>query len=129
MTRRLGAFLARIGGLRRRFAVLLGGCQTGDGLLGAKVGGACITSRLCGLAGGLIGSSVGLLFAGVGAIPGAVVGSFLGVFLGEYGTCRDWRAAGKATVGMMAGYTLSTGVQIAVGVSMLAIFVWQVLKG
>ena len=98
-------------------------------LLGAKVGGASVWSTLSSLAGALLGGTVGLFFGGVGAAPGMIIGGILGVLLNEYRERRAWEPAWKATVGLMLGFTLSSVLQILIGIAMLAIFVWQVLRG
>lgn len=97
--------------------------------LGAKVGGASIHSTLFSMAGALLGGSIGFLFAGIGVVPGMLVGSILGVFFNEYRKCREWRASWKATLGLMIGFTLSSVVEFLVGILMLVVFVWQVLRG
>lgn len=99
------------------------------GQLGAKVGGASLSSTLFSLLGWLLGGIIGLLAGGVGAIPGMIVGSVLGVFVNELREHRNWKAAWQATLGLLAGWTLSTVVQLAIGTVMLAIFAWQVLRG
>jgi uncharacterized protein YqgC (DUF456 family) len=97
--------------------------------LGAKVGGACLASRIYGLIGGILGGLIGLFAGGIGAIPGMLVGSLVGVFWSEYRTRNDWKASLKATAGMLVGWTLSSGVQLVVGLVMLMLFVWQALRG
>ena len=97
--------------------------------VGAKAGGASIWSLLAGLLLGAIGALVGAVFLGVGAIPGAVVGAVLGVLLAEYYQRKDWREALKASGGWLIGCTLSGGVQLLIGVLMITVFAWQVLRG
>jgi uncharacterized protein YqgC (DUF456 family) len=99
------------------------------GYLGAKVAGASLRSTLYGMGGAFLGGTIGFLFAGVGAIPGVLVGSILGVWISEYVERKDWKAALQATMGMMLGFTVSTVVQGILGLMMLAIFCWQVLRG
>lgn len=99
------------------------------GYLGAKVGGASLRSTLYSMAGALIGGVLGLLVAGVGVIPGVLLGSVLGVLISEYLQRRQWKAALKATLGLVVGLTVSNVVQFAFGLIVLAIFVWQVLRG
>jgi uncharacterized protein YqgC (DUF456 family) len=98
-------------------------------MLGARVGGASIASTLFGMLGAAVGALIGFLFGGIGMFPGMVVGSILGVFLNELRVNRDWKEAAKATLGLGVGYTLSTVVQLAIGVVMLVLFVWQGLRG
>ncbi len=97
--------------------------------LGAKVGGASLWSVVCSLLGALLGGLVGLLFAGVGAVPGALIGSVAGVLLNEYRQRGKWREAWQATLGLVVGFTLSSLVQLVIGVLMIVIFVWQALLG
>jgi uncharacterized protein YqgC (DUF456 family) len=98
-------------------------------MLGARVGGASIASTLCSMLGAAVGALAGLLVGGIGMFPGMIVGSLLGVFLNEFRVSRDWREAGKATLGLGVGYTLSTVVQVSIGVIMLVLFVWKGLRG
>ena len=97
--------------------------------LGARVSGASLRSTLASLAGMLLGGVVGLLFAGVGLFPGMMVGSLLAVLLNEYRERRAWGAAWRATLGLAVGFTLSTVVQVCIGLAMLALFAWQALRG
>jgi uncharacterized protein YqgC (DUF456 family) len=84
---------------------------------------------LLSVAGGLLGALIGLFFGGIGAIPGAWIGSIAGVMVSEWIERKDWRAALRATLGLVVGFTLSTVVQLVFGVLMFAIFVWQVVRG
>jgi uncharacterized protein YqgC (DUF456 family) len=99
------------------------------GLLGAKVGGASLRSTLLSLAGGLLGTVIGFFVGGIGALAGAWIGSVLGVLLSEWIERKDWRAALRATLGLVVGFSLSTVVQLVFGVVMLGIFVWQAIRG
>lgn len=99
------------------------------GLLGAKVGGASLRSTLFSLAGCLLGTVIGFFVGGIGALAGAWIGSVLGVLVSEWIERRDWKAALRAALGLVVGFTLSTVVQLVLGVVMLGIFVWQVLRG
>lgn len=96
---------------------------------GAKAAGASILSLLTGIALGAIGALVGFLFLGIGALPGAILGAFAGIVLAEGYQSRDWEKAVKAGGGMLLGCALSAGVQLLIGLSMILIFIWQVLKG
>lgn len=97
--------------------------------VGARAGGASPTSLLVGLLLGVVGALVGLIFLGVGAIPGAIVGAIAGVIVAEYHRREDWVEAFKAGGGWAAGCLLSGGVQLVIGILMILIFVWQVLRG
>lgn len=90
--------------------------------IGAKVGGASGWSVVVGLVGGLVGF---VLFT----LPGAIIGAILGVLLTEIVRVGDWRQAFKAGGGWIAGWLLSTVVQLGIGLVMIAIFVWQVTQG
>jgi hypothetical protein len=96
---------------------------------GAKVGGASTWSLLVGVLLGAVGAAVGLIFFGIGAVPGALLGALVGLVLAEWYRRRDWRETLKVVGGWLAGYLLSVGVQFYIGISMILIFVWQVLKG
>jgi hypothetical protein len=90
--------------------------------IGAKVGGASGWSVVVGLVGGLVGF---IAFS----LPGAIIGALLGVLLTEIVRLGDWRQALKAGGGWALGWALATVMQLGLGVTMVAIFVWQVLKG
>jgi uncharacterized protein YqgC (DUF456 family) len=90
--------------------------------VGAKVGGASGWSVLVGLVGGLVGF---VLFT----LPGAILGAIAGVLLTEIIRVGDWRKALKAGSGWLLGWVLSTVVQLAIGLSMVALFVWQIRQG
>jgi uncharacterized protein YqgC (DUF456 family) len=94
-------------------------------LLGAKAGGASLASTLYSLLGALVGGVIGFLLAGVGAVPGMIAGSILGIAGSAYLEHKEWKAAWKATLGLVAGWTLSTLLQLAIGLAMLALFIWQ----
>jgi len=97
--------------------------------LGAKAGGASVLAMVAGIVGGAIGALVGAVFFGVGAVPGAVLGALIGVVAVEWHRRKDWREAFKAGGGWLVGCTLSGGVQLVIALLMIAIFVWQALKG
>ena len=90
--------------------------------VGAKMGGASGWSVVLGLLGGL----VGLVFF---SLPGAILGALVAVVLTEILRQDDWRQAFKAGTGWIVGWLLSTILQVAIGVTMVAIFAWQVLLG
>jgi len=97
--------------------------------LGAQVGGASVTATLWSLGGSLLGGLIGLAFGGVGALPGMILGSIAGVLISQYRERHEWRAALKATLGLLVGWTVSGLVQLATGLAMMGIFAWQVLRG
>jgi uncharacterized protein YqgC (DUF456 family) len=90
--------------------------------VGAKIGGASGWSVVLGLIGGLAGF---LLFS----LPGAILGAILAVVLTEIVRQDDWRMAFKAGSGWIIGWALSTLLQLGIGLSMVAIFVWQIVQG
>ena len=97
--------------------------------LGAKVQGASAWSLLAGLLLGVVGAAVGSLFFGVGLVPGAILGALLGIVLAEFHQHEDWDQAIKAGGGWLLGCLLSDLIQLIIGVLMVLIFVWQVLRG
>lgn len=90
--------------------------------VGAKVGGASGWSVLAGMIGGLIGFLVL-------SLVGAIIGAILGVLLTEIVRLGDWRKALKAGGGWAIGWALATVVQVGIALTMVAIFVWQVIQG
>jgi uncharacterized protein YqgC (DUF456 family) len=90
--------------------------------VGAKVGGASGWSMVVGVVAGLVGFVV---FNFVGAI----VGTVLGVLGAELVRVGDVKKALKAGSGWLIGWALSTVLQLVIGLSMAAIFVWQVAEG
>lgn len=99
------------------------------GQLGAKAAGASFRSTMWGLVGALAGGLLGLVFGGAGALPGMWIGAVLGVLLNEYRERGSWRAAWQAAIGVAIGSVISIVVQLVIGLAMIAIFVWQVLRG
>lgn len=90
--------------------------------VGAKMGGASGWSVALGLVGGLLGL---VLFS----LPGAILGALLAVVLTEIARQDDWRKALKAGRGWLVGWILATLLQLGVGLTMVAIFAWQVIQG
>jgi hypothetical protein len=87
--------------------------------MGAKAGGASGWSILAGMVGGL----VGLIFF---SLPGSILGALLGMFLVEVLRVRDLRKAVKSGGGWLMGWLLSVILELAIGLIMIAIFVWRV---
>ncbi|MDN5696825.1 MAG: DUF456 family protein, partial [Rubrobacter sp.] len=88
--------------------------------------------------GGLVGTLLGALVFGVGAIFGLILGSIAGVFAGEYikrnrqSATRessapeggpDWGRISRAAGGVLVGYVLSAIVQGTLAVASVAAFV------
>lgn len=90
--------------------------------IGAKMGGASGWGVLFGMLGGLGGF---VIFS----LPGAILGAILGVMLTEIIRLGNWKLALKAGGGWALGWALSAIVQLSIGLSMVAIFAWQVLRG
>ena len=86
--------------------------------MGAKAGGASGWSILAGMVGGLVGL---LLFS----LPGSIIGALLGMLLVEVLRLKDWRKAIKSGGGWLFGWLLSTVLELAIGLVMIAIFVWR----
>ena len=93
-------------------------------LLGAQKTGAAKRALFLGVIGAIAGTFIIPL-----PILGTVIGYAIGVFLGEFMKVRDWRLALKASVGGVAGWGVSTIVEIVGALLILAIFVVQVLSG
>ena len=89
-------------------------------LIGAKVTGASGWAIIAGAAGSLIGLVVL-------SLPGAIIGYAAGILLAEYYRFRDWNKAIKSSVGGVAGFGISTMVELGAGILTLIIFIQQVL--
>ena len=87
--------------------------------MGARAGGASGWSILAGMVGGLVGLVVF-------SLPGSIIGVLLGMFLVETLRVKGWRQALKSGGGWMLGWLLSTVIELAIGLIMVAIFTWRV---
>lgn len=87
--------------------------------LGARRAGASGWATLASFVGGIIG----LLLL---SLPGMLIGSLAAVVLVEYSRHRDWRRVLRASGGYLAGWLLSTVVEVAVCVIMIGIFLLRV---
>jgi uncharacterized protein len=97
-------------------------------LLGAKTTGASRRSLVLGALGGILGFFfLGAFFPIIGSLFGGVIGYSLGILLGQYHKYRDWGLAIRAGLGGLAGWGVSTAIQLGAGLIIIAIFVWQVL--
>lgn len=94
-----------------------------------RLGGASWAALLAGAVLGLVGLFVGLLFAGIGAIPGTLIGTLAGILLVEWRRRRQWLAAIRAGAGWLIGYLVSSLVEFGVGLVMILLFTWQVARG
>ncbi len=103
-------------------ALVAGLAQVWLPLLGAQKQGAAKRALFLGLVGAVVGTFL---------IPipllGTVIGYAVGVFLGEYMKVRDINLAFKASLGGVAGWGVSTIVEIVAALVILLIFVIQVL--
>ena len=93
-------------------------------LLGAQKTGAAKRALFLGIVGAIVGTFVIPI-----PILGTVIGYAIGVFLGEFMKVRDWRLALKSSLGGVAGWGVSTIVEIIGALVILVIFVVQVLLG
>lgn len=99
-------------------------------LFGAKTGGASFVSMVYGFIGAIIGFFVlGAIAPLVGGLFGGILGYSAGVLLGQYQKQRDWNLAIKASLGGLAGWGVATVIQLGGALMIMAIFIWQVLKG
>jgi len=93
--------------------------------LGSRLGGASGQALLAGLGLGALGFVIGMFVGGIGAVPGGLMGSLVGILLVEYHRRKDWKRAIRAGTGWLAGCLLSGFIQMAAGIAMILIFVWQ----
>ncbi len=68
--------------------------------------------------GAALGGLLGLAFG----LPGVLLGPFLGAVAAELTLRRDWRASGLAGVGATVGLALGAAAKLALGFSMLGVF-------
>ena len=97
--------------------------------IGARIGGASNWSLLLGLATGLLGAAAGYFVFQVGAVPGAIVGALAGIYAAEWRRHQDTQKALQASGGWLLGCLLSGSIQLVIGLLMIAIFIFEVLKG
>ena len=71
------------------------------------------------MTGAAIGGVVGLFFG----IPGVLLGPFAGAVLGELALQRTLEQASRAGIGSVVGLALGVAGKLAIGVSMLGLFV------
>ncbi len=86
------------------------------GSLGAKRYGASGRAVF----GAAIGAIVGMFFG----IVGILLGPFIGAMLGELSVRSDLSAAGRAGYGATLGMILGTAAKLAIGIAMVAVFVF-----
>lgn len=111
------------------FAIITGTADLWLSLLGAKTGGAAKRAMFLGAIGGVLGFFLlGAVLPVVGNLFGGIIGYAIGVLLGQYQKFQDWNVALKASIGGVVGWGIATVVQLAGGVLMTVIFIWQVLS-
>jgi uncharacterized protein YqgC (DUF456 family) len=109
-------------------AIVTGTADLWLSLLGAKTGGAARRAMILGFIGGILGFFLlGAFLPIIGNLFGGIIGYALGVLIGQYQKYQDWKVALKASIGGVVGWGIATVVQLAGGVLMLLIFIWQVL--
>ena len=86
----------------------------GAGALGARQFGASRSAVI----GAAIGAVVGIFFG----LPGILLGPFVGAVVGELAAARELREAGVAGVGASIGLIVGAALKLALGFSMLAIY-------
>ncbi len=111
------------------FAIITGTADLWLSLLGAKTSGAAKRAMFLGAIGGVLGFFLlGAVLPVVGNLFGGIIGYAIGVLLGQYQKFQDWNVALKASIGGVVGWGIATVVQLAGGVLMIVIFIWQVLS-
>ena len=90
--------------------------------LGAKSLGASKRSAFLGFIGGVIGTFIMPLV-------GTVIGYAVGIILGEYHKHRDLRVAIKRSIGGVAGWGISTVVELAGALTIFIVFLLIALGG
>ena len=110
-------------------ALITGTADLWLSLLGSKKGGASWQAMLLGVIGSIVGFFLlGSLLPIIGNLIGGIVGYSVGVLIGQYIKNREWKIALKATAGGIIGWGIATIIQLAGGVFMMIIFIWQVLS-
>jgi uncharacterized protein len=111
-------------------AIVAGTADIWMTLFGAKTGGASIRSMIYGVIGAVVGFIIlGAIAPIIGSLFGGILGYSAGVLLGQYQKQRDWKLAFKASLGGLAGWGVATIIQLGASFLILALFVWQALKG
>lgn len=98
-------------------------------LIGSKKGGASWQAMMVGMAGGIIGFFLfGAIIPVIGNLIGGILGYSIGILIGQYIKHKDWKIALKATAGGIIGWGIATILQMAGGIAMMIIFIWQVIS-
>ena len=117
----LGAWadgFTRVGPLTLVVIGLIGAASYAIDLVAAAAGAKRWGASPRAVAGAALGTLLGLFLG----LPGLILGPFVGAVLGELAQHRDLARAGRAGVKAWIGFALGTGVKIALGMSMVAIF-------
>lgn len=91
----------------------------------SRKAGASWKAILAAIVGGILGGIFLSALPVIGTVFGAVLGALAGLLALEYYQKRDWRLAAKAAGGYIAGWLLSSAVQLSICLVMIAIFAWQ----
>jgi hypothetical protein len=108
----------RVGAFTLVVIAVLGAASYAIDLVAAAAGAKRWGASPRAVAGAALGTLLGLFLG----LPGLILGPFLGAVLGELTLHRDLARAGRAGVKAWIGFALGTGVKIALGMSMVAIF-------
>jgi len=98
---------------------LLGLSTYGVDLLTTAVGAKRFGASKRAIVGAILGGLIGLFFG----IPGVLLGPFIGAAIGELTVRRDLPAATRAGIGATLGLLLGAAAKLAIGVSMVGLFV------
>ena len=85
------------------------------GAFGAKKFGASRSAVF----GAIIGAFIGIFFG----LVGVFIGPFIGAVIGQLTVKNDWQTAGNAGIGAWIGLLLGTVTKMAIGITMIAIFI------
>jgi uncharacterized protein YqgC (DUF456 family) len=92
----------------------------------SRTAGASWRSVAAALALGLVGGALGSGIAPVGgSLLGALAGAVIGIVVVEYLVQRRWATALRSSGAYLVGCALAKAAEVALAVTMVAIFVWQ----
>jgi hypothetical protein len=82
------------------------------------------------IGGAIVGGILGGLFLSalpvIGTLFGSIIGAIVGMWLVEYSARNDHQAATQAVFAYVQGVLISTILEIAIALVMVALFAWQV---